>query len=64
MADEIEKLEQQLKYEEAMYQSCLEYPTDTAQFYKALEDNRIRIDKMRNKIESLKCATPQKGDVK
>lgn len=41
--EELAELEDTIKYENAMYESCLAYPTETEQFYHALEATRERI---------------------
>jgi hypothetical protein len=52
--DEIKELEILLEYENAMYETALAYPTETAQFYNALERNKIKIEKMYNRLKQLK----------
>lgn len=53
--EQIAELERSIEYEEAMYQTCLDYPTDTEQFRQALVDNRNRIDDMHRKLAELKA---------
>lgn len=58
----IKELERTIQYEEAMYQSCLDHPTETAQFYQALEDNRVRIDGLHSELNQLQSNTSNKKE--
>lgn len=53
LIQQIEKLRKEIGYEEAMWRTAKEHPTDTYQFHKALSDNRDRIDKMYDKLGEL-----------
>lgn len=50
---EMEKLKANLSYEEEQYRVCLEYPTNTPQFYSALDKHFERIGKMRKELEEI-----------
>ena len=52
--EKIAKLEENIKYENAMYETALAYPTETEQFYRALEQTRVRISGLYDELESLK----------
>jgi len=52
--NKIIKLEEILKFEKMQYEICLENPTETPQFYNALEKSRIRIQEITDKLNNLK----------
>lgn len=51
--NELDKLDDEIAYENAMYENALAYPTETAQFYNALEDTRKRIEGLYAKRDKL-----------
>ena len=51
--NDIEKLQFEIEMEESYYETACDYPTDTLQFYKALDKQRIRIMEMRQKLALL-----------
>lgn len=53
MTKEIEDLKREIECEQSQYETCREYPTETDQFYRALEKQRQRIETMRNKLLQL-----------
>ena len=55
--DEIHELEKSIEYENGMYDTCLAYPTETAQFYSALERTRIKIEEMHARLAQLKAGS-------
>lgn len=60
LIQQIEQLRKSIQYEEAMWQSAYDHPTDTHQFHKALADNRDRIDKMYDRLGELeKLSAPK-----
>lgn len=54
LREKIEKLEDLIKHEDAMYETALAYPTETSQFYDALERTRQKINGMRTELAQLK----------
>jgi len=53
MEKEIEQLKNEIEREEEQYKIGCEYPTETPQFYSALERQRIRINDLKNKLIKL-----------
>lgn len=49
----IEHLRRQIEYEKAMYQTACEHPTETPQFYAALDKTRVRIQEMEAELREL-----------
>lgn len=56
-SEKIKKLQGQIYYENAMYETALDYPTDTPQFHHALEQTRQRINGMYAELEKLREAS-------
>lgn len=50
----ITDLEKEIEYEQVQYDIACEHPTETAQFYKGLENTRVKIVGLKQKLEDLK----------
>jgi hypothetical protein len=46
----IKELKQRIEHEQRMYEIACEYPTDTDQYYDALEKHRVKIEQMKEKL--------------
>jgi hypothetical protein len=53
MTKEIEDLKREIECEQSQYETCREYPTETDQFYRALERQRQKIEGLRDKLLKL-----------
>ena len=51
--EKIKSLKSSIDYENAMYETAVAYPTDTPQFYHALERTRQRIESMYAELNNL-----------
>jgi hypothetical protein len=54
VVEDIKKLEDLIAYENSMYETALTYPTDTPQFYHALELTRQKINSLYAQLDMLK----------
>lgn len=45
-AEQIDELDKTIEYENAILESAMAYPTETPQFYRAMENSRERIRKL------------------
>lgn len=54
MNKEIKQLEEDIEIEQMQYDTACEYPTETAQFYSALNKQGIKLSEMKEKLRELK----------
>ncbi len=50
----LKELEQTIKYENAMLETAMAYPTETPQFYSAMEKSRERIRELYDEYDRIK----------
>jgi hypothetical protein len=62
LEEQIKKLQDSIDYENSMYETAITYPTDTPQFYHALEQTRQRINDMYAELDKLKALNHRKDD--
>jgi hypothetical protein len=54
MIDEIKQLERDIEYEQMQFDTAEKYPTYTAQYYKALVKQKVKLSEMKQKLKELK----------
>lgn len=53
LADKVAQIKQQLEYEKDSYETALAYPTENAQYYRALERQRQTIQNMEQELSEI-----------